>query len=152
MKICFHLIEFHQKLTKKKHKISNTGHEPNKSQMSSNDPIVNSLNETVEPIKPVESKNKLKGGGNNEINHEFLNEILHNNNLKMELAMQIITNDQTVRSNTVQELKNFNCQSLTAQAEKGEQSVSMMPAIKKAFDLMGDDIVEQSKENETLKT
>ena len=27
----------------------------------------------------------------------------------------------------------------------------MMPAIKKAFDLMGDDIVELSIENETLK-
>ena len=69
----------------------------------------------------------------------------------MELAMQIISNDKTVRSDTVQDLKEFNSQSLSARAKKGEQLVSMMPAIKKAFHLMGDDIVELSTENETLK-
>ena len=37
------------------------------------------------------------------------------------------------------------------QAKKGEQLVSMMPAIKKAFNLMGDDIVELSTENAALK-
>ena len=35
--------------------------------------------------------------------------------------------------------------------KKGEQLVSMMPAIKKAFNLMGDDMVELSVENEFLK-
>ena len=69
----------------------------------------------------------------------------------MELAMQIMSNDITVRSNTVQDLKDFNSQSLATEAKKGEQLVSMMPAIKKAFDLMGDDIVELSTENESLK-
>ena len=59
----------------------------------------------------------------------------------MELAMQIISNDKSVRSDTVQDLKEFNQQSLTTQAKKGEQQVSMMPAIKKAFNLMGGDIV-----------
>ena len=69
----------------------------------------------------------------------------------MELSMQVISNDKIVRSNTVQDLKDFNSQSLATQAEKGEQLVSMMSAIKKAFDLMGDVMVELSTENESLK-
>ena len=70
----------------------------------------------------------------------------------MELAMQIISNEKTVRNDTIQDLKDFNQQSLTTQAKKGEQLVSMMPAIKKAFNLLGDDIVELSVENESLKS
>ena len=69
----------------------------------------------------------------------------------MELAIEIISNDKTVRNNTIQDLKEFNQQSLTTQAKKGEQLVSMMPAIKEAFNLLGDDIVELSVENESLK-
>jgi len=69
----------------------------------------------------------------------------------MELAIQLISNDKTIRSDTVQDLKEFNQQSLTTQAKKGEQLVSMMPAIKKAFNLLGDDIVELHTENEALK-
>ena len=69
----------------------------------------------------------------------------------MELAIQIVSNDKTVRTDTIQDLKDFNSQSLTTQAKNGEQLVSMMPAIKKAFDLMGDDAVDLSPENETLK-
>ena len=69
----------------------------------------------------------------------------------MELAMQIISNDKTVRNDTIEDLKEFNSQSLTTQAKKGEQLVSMMPAIKKAFNLLGDDIVELSTENDALK-
>ena len=65
--------------------------------------------------------------------------------------MQIISNDKTVRNDTIQDLKEFNQQSSTTQAKKGEQLVSMMPAIKKALDLMGDDIVELSTENDALK-
>ena len=65
--------------------------------------------------------------------------------------MQIISNDKTVRNDTIKDIKEFNQQSLTTQAKKGEQLVSMMPAIKKAFNLMGDDIVELSVENESLK-
>ena len=64
--------------------------------------------------------------------------------------MQIISNDKTVRSDNIQDLKEFNSQSLTTQVKKGEQLVSMMPAIKKAFNLMGDDILEISVENESL--
>ena len=54
--------------------------------------------------------------------------------------MQIISTDKTVRNDTIEDLKEFNSQSLTTQATKGEQLVSMMPAIKKAFNLLGDDI------------
>ena len=70
----------------------------------------------------------------------------------MELAMQIISNDNSVRKDTIQDLKEFNQQSLTTQAKKGEQLVSMMPAIKKAFTLLGDDIVDLSTENDALKS
>ena len=65
--------------------------------------------------------------------------------------MQIISTDQTFRNNTIEDLKEFNSQSLSTRAKKGEQLVSMMPSIKKAFDLMGDGIVDFSTENETLK-
>ena len=65
--------------------------------------------------------------------------------------MQIISNVETVRSDTIEGLKDFNNQSLTTQAKKGEQLVSMMPAIEKAFNLLGDDMVEFSTENETFK-
>ena len=47
----------------------------------------------------------------------------------MELALQLVSNDKTIRSDTVQDLKEFNQQSFTTQAGKGEQLVSMMPAI-----------------------
>ena len=65
--------------------------------------------------------------------------------------MQIISNDNSVRNDTIQDLKEFNQQSLTTQAKKGEQLVSMMPAIKKAFNLMGDGIVDLTVENDALK-
>ena len=69
----------------------------------------------------------------------------------MGLAMQIISTDETVGSNTVNDFKEFNIQSSATQAIKGEQLVSMMLTFKKAFDLMGDDIVELSTENDALK-
>ena len=65
--------------------------------------------------------------------------------------MQISSTDETVRNNIIEDLKEFNTQSLNTQAKKGEQLVAMMPAIKKAFNLLGDDIVELSAENDTLK-
>ena len=42
----------------------------------------------------------------------------------------------------------INNQSLATQAKKGEQLVSMMPDKKKVFNLLGDDIVELSTEND----
>ena len=49
----------------------------------------------------------------------------------MELVMQLSSNDKTVRNDTIQDLREFNQQSLSAQAKKGEQLTAMMPAIKK---------------------
>ena len=65
--------------------------------------------------------------------------------------MQLIFNDNTVRNDTIQDLKEFNQQSLTTQTIKGEQLTAMMPAIKKAFNVLGDDIIELSTENDVLK-
>ena len=70
----------------------------------------------------------------------------------MDYLMLIISNDKTVRSDTIQDLKEFNSQSLSSRAKKGEQLTSMMPAIKKACNLMGDNIVELHTENESLKS
>ena len=65
--------------------------------------------------------------------------------------MQISSTNQKFRNNTIQDLKDFNQQSLSTRAKKGEQLVSMMPTIKEAFNFMGNDIVELSTENDTLK-
>ena len=65
--------------------------------------------------------------------------------------MQLSSNDKTVRNDTIQDLGKFNQQSLTTQAKKGEQLTAMMPAIKKAFNVLGDDIIELSTENDVLK-
>ena len=69
----------------------------------------------------------------------------------MELAMQIISNDETQRNGTIQDIKDFNSQSLTTQTKVREQLVSLLTAIKKALDLLGDGIVELSSEKESLK-
>ena len=66
--------------------------------------------------------------------------------------MQIIYSDKTVRNDTVQDLKEFNSQFLATQAKKGEQLVSMMPAIKKASNLLGDDLVVLSTKIDALKS
>ena len=65
--------------------------------------------------------------------------------------MEIISTDKTVRSETVQDIKDFDSQSVSTQAKKGGKLVSMMPAIKKAFNLTADDIVELSTEIDALK-
>ena len=65
--------------------------------------------------------------------------------------MQTISNIQTVRGNTIQDTKEFNSKFSATQAKKTERLVPTMPSVKKAFDLMGDDIVELSTENESLK-
>ena len=66
--------------------------------------------------------------------------------------MQFISNDKTVRNDTIEDLKDFNSQPLSTRAKKGEQLVSMMPAIKNLFDLLGDNIVDLSTENDALKS
>ena len=69
----------------------------------------------------------------------------------MDLASQLVSTDQTVRNDTIEDLKDFNLQSLSTRAKKGEQLVSMLPAIKKAFNLLGDEIIDLTTENDTLK-
>ena len=66
--------------------------------------------------------------------------------------MELSSTDKTVRNDIIEDLKEFNSQSLSTRAAKGEQLVAMMPAIKKAFNLLGDDIVELSTENDALKS
>ena len=72
--------------------------------------------------------------------------------LKIDLLTQIISSDQTIRSNTVQDSKEFTSQSLATQAGKRKQLDSLMPANKKGFDLMGDDICELFTINDALKS
>ena len=71
--------------------------------------------------------------------------------IKREPAMQIISNDQTITSKIVQGSKYFHSQSLATQVKKGEKIVSIVLAINKVFDLMGDGIVDFCTENESLK-
>ena len=127
---------------------SQPNHDDKRPQMTSDDL------KTTQTKCNKENKNVLKAGSvqqNIEINEHFLDEILQNINSYRELAMQIISNDKTVRNDTIQDLKELNQHSLTTQAKKREQLVSMMPAIKKSFYLLGDDIVELSTENVASK-
>ena len=71
--------------------------------------------------------------------------------MKVELAMQKISNDKKVRSDATLDVKEFNNTSLVKKAKKGKQIVSMMPAFEKAFDLMCDDIVELSRGNDASR-
>ena len=71
----------------------------------------------------------MKGGANIKFNETYLDETIHKNYVYMDLAIHIIANDKTVRSDTVHDSEEFNNQSLATQAKKGEQLVSMMPAI-----------------------
>ena len=57
----------------------------------------------------------------------------------MELALQVNSKDHIVRIDTEQDLKDFNSQSPTTQAKKGEQLFSMMPAMEKTSDLIRND-------------
>ena len=76
-------------------------------------------------------KIRLKGVGIIETNGEYLDETLPNNNAQVELVMQVMSKGKTVRNNTVKGLKDFDSQSSATQAKKGEQIVSIMPAIKR---------------------
>ena len=68
-------------INKRKQKISNIEPEPRRNQLSSNDLKQTQMSKFVEPIKPVKTKNKLKGGAIIENNDKYLDEILHNINL-----------------------------------------------------------------------
>ena len=112
-----------------------------------------SPNENVESLQ-CKNKNNSKAGSvheNNKINEKFSDDIIHINTFYMDLAMQFNSNDKTVRSDRVHNLKEFNNQSLVTKDRKGKQLVSMKPAIRESFNLMGDDMVELSNENDALK-
>ena len=91
----------------------------------------------------------FKGGGKIEIDkntptklpEEMFSDL---SNKKMELSRQFISNDIPVGTVTIPDKKVFITKPLATQAMKEEQLVSMMPAVRKAFDLMGDDIVKLS--------
>ena len=51
----------------------------------------------------------------------------------MDLAIQVNSNDKTVRNDTMVDLKEFNNQFLSTRVKKGEQLSSLMPAVKKSF-------------------
>ena len=112
---------------------SHREHDYKRPQMSSNESKRSQMI-PMEIVKTLKSKNKnnSKTGSVPEIvenKEKYLDEFLHNNNLRMKLAMQNFSNDSTVRSDTVQDSKDFNSQSLTTQAKNGEQISSIMPAI-----------------------
>ena len=69
----------------------------------------------------------------------------------MDLKLQFISNDETLRSKTIKDSEDSNSHSLYTQAQKREQLVAMMPSIKKAFNLLRDDLVELSTGNEALR-
>ena len=65
--------------------------------------------------------------------------------------MQIISQNKTVRIDTVQNLKEFNAESLSTKTKMGEQLLSMMPAIKKALNLLIHDIVDLHTQKRSFK-
>src|SRR5207247_2122558 len=69
----------------------------------------------------------------------------------MSSAIQLVKTNNEVRNEIINDLKEFNNQTLVTQAKKGEELVAMMPAVKKAFNMMADDIFELSTENDLLK-
>ena len=68
---------------------------------------------------------------------------------KMDSARERISKNETARSKTVQDLKGFNSESISTQAKKGEHLVAVIPRIKKAPDLLGDNVNELSTKNKT---
>ena len=69
----------------------------------------------------------------------------------MDLAIDIVRGDKSIREETKQAMKEYKQQSLQSQAKQGEQLTSMMPAIKRAFELVRDDNYELVVENNVLR-
>ena len=51
--------------------------------------------------------------------------------------MPLISNDKNVGSNAIQDIKDFNKESLATHAKTGEHLVSMTTSVEKAFDFNG---------------
>ena len=100
-------------------KVSNTNFDNNPHrELDLKNPQVTS-NDLAKPETNKKSKNRnkndLKAGSmheNAEINDGYSDEILHKNDLLKYLAMQFLSIDKTVRSDTLQGFKEFNFQSL----------------------------------------
>ena len=93
--------------------------------MTSNDlekpRMISNADSTI--IHTIDKRSKLKSVSVPEIddsNDEYSDGTFQINNLSIELAIQILSIDKTVRINTVQDLKEFNSQSLSTRAKKGE--------------------------------
>ena len=73
--------------------------------------------------RKVKTKSNLKAGSiqeDIENNDLCLDESLDNNNIKMDLAMQIISTDKGVRNDTIQDLEEFNNQSFGKRVKRGK--------------------------------
>ena len=99
-------------------RVQMTPEEPNKTQISSS--IV------CTSQSPTYTHTHTKAGGNG-IDLMFLDRKL--NSKKMDVAVQLISNDKTVKNNTIHDLKDFNSQSHFTDVKKGEQLVATMPSI-----------------------
>ena len=69
----------------------------------------------------------------------------------MQLLMTIISKDRIVRNSTIQGLKDSNSQPFATQSKKGDELVFLMLAMMKSFDLMGNQIVDLSLENQLFE-
>ena len=96
-------------------KIDNNSHpdlDVKRNRLNSND-LKPTSNESVK-----NKTNNLKVGANIDINDEYFDEVLYKNDFQLDLARQVISDDKTVRSDTVQDVREFNSQPLTTQAKK----------------------------------
>jgi regulator of replication initiation timing len=69
----------------------------------------------------------------------------------MDLAIELVKENDKIKQQALNDLKEFKKQSLQTQAKKGEQLTAMIPAIKEAFTMMRDDNYELVVENDILK-
>ena len=98
---------------KRRKKTSNREHDLEWTQMTSKD-LSQPQSNPLHILKQLNffKKNKLKVGGKTEINDNYLDEILQNKKLWMELVMQVFSNDILLRSDTAQDLLKNSTQNL----------------------------------------
>ena len=69
----------------------------------------------------------------------------------MSEIVEFLKSDPNVRQQIRSDLIKFNKQNLVTQAKKGEELVAIVPVIKQAIQIMGDDIYELGVENDILR-
>ena len=62
-------------------------------------------------------------------------------NLQLNLAIQLLSIDRITKEETVQELKDWKSQSLTAFVKRVEEIVAMFRAFRKKYIVMGDEFI-----------